>query len=153
MERPILMSAPLVRATLQGCKTQTRRMSPTWRKVPAGTCLWVKETWLTPPGYELFKPNELPTDIQVRYAADLSQDELAQHSLRSALFLPRRFSRLTLRATAITFEPLRAITDGGARLEGFDTREAFVVTWVKLNGAQSWQDNPEVAVITYEMLP
>lgn len=151
-DRPIMMSGPLVRATMMGVKVQTRRISPSWRRVRAGTRLWVKETWITPPAYDHLKPGELPEDTEVRFAADLTEAEIAAQKLRPSMFLPRRFSRLTLLTKSITFEPLNAITEEGAWFEGFNTLSDFQATWIRIHGTRAWIENPEVAVITYEVV-
>lgn len=149
--RPILMSGPLVRAALEGRKTQTRRLSSRWRRVESGEQLWVKETWLTHVSTEGVKPSELPPDTPILYAADHAELPV-DHFRRPSLFMMRHFSRLLLRVESIRHERLHAISEADARLEGFGCRDEFRDTWLKLNGADSWAENPEVAVITYTTL-
>lgn len=98
-ERPILFSAPMVRAILAGAKTQTRRplRKGTWwnaehgviRMAPAGLActgfelvpcpygqpgdrLWVRETWAPHFMYEGVKPRNILIDARscLFYAAD-----------------------------------------------------------------------------------
>lgn len=141
-ERPILFSAPMVRALLAGTKTQTRRIV----KVPkrfegfshpsaAGvdfSCpygwrsdrLWVRETWGI--GY----PDEdggyfaIPwtgadprKDGKVFYRADFKETDV-QRPWKPSIHMPRWASRITLWITDVRVERLNAISGKDARAEG-----------------------------------
>lgn len=84
---------------------------------------------------------------------------------RPSIHLPRWASRLTLVLIAKKIERLQAISNEDAIAEGcgvnFDhpnpelTRERFPAErfrdlWIKLNGADSWDDNPEVVALTFK---
>lgn len=127
-ERPILMSAPMVRAILEGRKTQTRRTLPSWlspdlsRGKPAhaiaqckhgraGDRLWIKETvrWSS-------------RDRRAFYAADDSPSVITewpwQRDVLSAIFLPRGASRITLEIAEVRVQRLQEISEDDARAEG-----------------------------------
>jgi hypothetical protein len=141
-ERPILFSAPMVRALLEGRKTQTRRvvkgMALEWlkpgmftREVVAspenhlcpygqpGEALWVKETsahHVQAIGATRDK------DGPFVYAAD---GEIAkQHRLgdkwKPSIFMPRRASRILLEITAVRVERLQDINEADAIAEGVE---------------------------------
>lgn len=130
-ERPIIFSAPMVRAILDGRKTQTRRVAKLtsgghvkeprgnrrWHPAdPAATAacpygqvgdrLWVREAWW-----------QLLHETPVRYRADnnLLYDEV---TWRPSIFMPRCASRITLAITDVRVERLQAITRYEARAEG-----------------------------------
>ena len=138
--RPILMSAPMVRALLDGRKTQTRRLAerfvpakrpprgmegkvgnyvPTiWQSVKPGDRLWVRETWMPHSIYNDMPPAAIPNS-KVFYHAD---DTYAPSNTRwrPSIHMPRRFSRLTLIVTATKMERVQEISTPDCWAEGID---------------------------------
>lgn len=59
-----------------------------------------------------------------------------------------------LKITAIRREKLHAITDADAIAEGFAGRDEFRAIWELLypTGEYSWQNNPDVWVISFELV-
>ena len=211
-ERPILFSAPMVRALLAGTKTQTRRAIKPQpddnfypidvglyhplrigrdgeeRPMPErfgayddqddypcpygkpGDTLWVREAWglmglggLSSRPTPLFKPGLV-------FAADSTEKPLRW---RPSIHMPRWASRITLRVTSVRVERVQDITEDDARDDGvcstvhFDEavstaaamgtgdvcRHAFRLLWVSINGAESWEANPWVWVVGFEVTP
>jgi hypothetical protein len=142
-ERPILFSGPMVRALLDGTKTQTRRLAKGVAEVRDGVAyrpehtghgtrgpfeyacpidcpygvpgdrLWVRETWH-------------PCDGGPIYAADYPYPTLADAANFAgvprwypAIHMRREDSRLDLEITAVRVERLHDITEDDARAEGF----------------------------------
>jgi hypothetical protein len=155
-EHPILFSGPMVRAILEGRKTQTRRpIKPQprlycsahhtpddggWSFVVKGSVqnlrapwalwdlLWVRETWAVAGIFDSKAPSKLPSWLtNVHYAPDGKIGEVGR--VRSSIHMPRRFSRITLRVISIGIEELRKITDADVALEGFESREELFVAW------------------------
>lgn len=130
-ERPILFSAPMVLALLEGRKTQTRRVvkpqTTAWTWVTAegmertrarcpygqpGDALWVKETFLP----WINRDNTLSHVAAFR--ADGYELEAGER-WRPSIHMPRRFSRLTLRITDVRVERLNEISEADADAECF----------------------------------
>ncbi len=134
-EKPILFSAPMVRALLAGTKTQTRRavkpqpqdevfqhpVSRQWLESvngeesglrcpygQPGDRLWVRETW-TPCG-------PLPTD-GVLYRSDFPEGPLSI-KFKPSIHMPRWASRITLDITDVRVERLQDISEADAQAEG-----------------------------------
>lgn len=126
-ERPILMSGPLVLATLAGRKTVTRRISEAWAKAKPGELLWIKETWAAPAEFDGFKPRDIPEGTPIWYAADGEKPDWAGR-LRPSIFMRRWMSRLSLRIEDVRRERLLAITEEDARAEGVEPF-VFPETW------------------------
>jgi len=140
-EHPILFSGAMVRAILDGRKTQTRRVV----KVPS-TCtpplkcpygevggrLWVRETWMPD------APRDGSWDDVAFYGCNCSPLSLipkrfqkAEHCIyrstwtggqmvgwKPSIHMPRWASRITLEITAVRVERLQAITRDDAKAEG-----------------------------------
>lgn len=138
-ERPILFSAPMVRALLDGRKTQTRRIA----KVTSDGC---KEGFITPlagfvprsiehhisycpygkPGDRLWVrestyEDNFGSESYARYSAD---DKLSNHAwwysreTCPSIHMPRSASRILLEVTNVSIERLQDISEDDAFDEG-----------------------------------
>jgi hypothetical protein len=145
-ERPILFSAPMVRAILAGTKTQTRRAmkpqphhvdggvpfgnGPAWAHAEPGTAmircpygkrgdrLWVREAWRTVADANDIAPRDLMNvESFTHYEADGAKPA-GMGKLRPGMFMPRWASRITLEITGVRVERLQDISEDDARAEG-----------------------------------
>lgn len=146
-ERPILFSAPMVRALLAGTKTQTRRAAKVESTLGIDSILAPRRagghaaTYLLPdqaaeaaaccpygqPGDRLwvretfghFERNEnFKPGCEVFYRADGNCLEL--EPWRPSIHIPRWACRITLDITAVRIERLQDISDEDARAEGIE---------------------------------
>jgi len=140
-ERPILFSAPMVRALLSGAKTQTRRaMKP--QPIQGGPLRdgwhWSKGAWNFPidervssarvlaevcpygqPGDRLWvKETYIYLTPLGLYGYRAGPDLFVSPRWKSPLFMPRQASRITLEVTGIRVERLQDISEEDARAEG-----------------------------------
>lgn len=175
-ERPILMSAPMVRATLDGTKTQTRRVAKKPVKHPdlgnlyapgalvlerepqhvidrccpygqPGDHLWVREAWA-------FHPDYPERTRRVIYRADRG----VEHDVdrwRPSIHMPRWASRTTLEIHGVRIERLQDISEADAKAEGMPELTGinpvrwYAELWETINGAGSWAANPWVWVVEF----
>jgi hypothetical protein len=139
----MLMSAPMVRALLDGSKTQTRRpvkgralewlrpegFTPEFAAAPEnGLCpygkpgerLWLREAWRAPLAHELTPPRDIPAKTPIVYQADGygSLPHFNAGKLRPSMFMPRWASRITLEITGVRVERLQEISEADALAEG-----------------------------------
>ena len=213
-EKPILFSGPMVRAILEGRKTQTRRvikpqpdlsilkesarglefefrrmpaLGPThtpaeWGFVPkydkpdcmpifgyscpwkVGMKLWVRETFRIP------EYHEYDDRVEVEYRANHpTPDEL---KWKPSIFMPRKFSRITLEITGVRAERLNDISEMDAMAEGCKSelsrkqdlisgrwcdvlsyKKGFESIWDSINGkSYPWSSCPWVWVIEFKII-
>jgi hypothetical protein len=157
--KPILFSGPMVRAILEGRKTQTRRARKAVGPCPhgqPGDLLWVRETWAV---------RKLQTGYWVEWKADGSNARIPEEvdafalftidTWRPSIFMPRWASRLTLRLTEVRTETLHRITEADAHAEGVADVAAYAALWDALNAKRGygWNDNPFVWVLSFEVVP
>lgn len=179
-ERPILFWGAMVRALLDGSKTQTRRA---WRVQPppgvrigwvpgetrqpygwAGDRLWVRETFgISYDGSAIpWTGADAQRDGKVIYRAtfDEKPDE-GRLPWKPSIFMPRWASRITLEITGVRAERLQAISRGDAMDEGCpfpnmaqgqDPRQWYAELWDSINGAGGWAANPWVWVVEFRRL-
>lgn len=172
-DRPILFSAPMVRALLERRKTQTRRLAtskPTQR-VAVSDRLWVREAWRTHRVSDELPPRMLTGEGRVWFEAD--RDNCDQHGrLRPGMFMPRWASRLTLTVTETRTQPLQWIDEADALAEGIERVQmdpgsnhyldtaglafafpqfAYASVWNALHpkAGERWEDNPDVIAIAF----
>lgn len=159
-ERPILFSAPMVQAILDGSKTQTRRVVkpqpssgdhfgfddkqrlqvPAWYGLWLLACpygqpgdrLWVRETWAAPD-----HGAQLGFDV-LAFRATHSDSEIPGGRWRPSIHMPRWASRITLEVTGVRVERLQDISEADAMAEG---------VWRTVSGHYSYGDeyNPSYA--------
>lgn len=174
-ERPIIFSDEMVRATLDGRKTQTRRIvkhkpdkdCPYAENNVMAACpygkpgdrLWVKETWKPDPSWgltERTKPTEIEEGTHILYRATIGEHPKAHwQKWRSCLFMRRWMSRITLEIEAVRVERLQEITDEDAIAEGMPIDDAvhdYSVLWNSINGQGSWDANPFVWVVQFKRI-
>jgi len=142
VERPILFSSDMVRAILDGRKTQTRRvikpqptLGHTWRDwivdpetmdLPTAYCpygqsgdrLWVRETftYITKSQNEYSnatRPDGVP--VEVIYRADGEAD----CTWTPSIFMPRWACRITLEIVNVRIEQVQSISPADAIAEGW----------------------------------
>ncbi len=148
-DRPILFSTLMVRALVDGRKTQSRRSTldrrgnPTvWRRLADDWARgeWDHRLWVR----EAFRR----TGNGIVFRAD---DDVGSGPWNPSIHLPRAASRLTLAVTGIAVERLQDISDADARREGAVGIADFENIWISIHGARSWRCNPEVVVLSFDV--
>lgn len=136
-ERPILFSAPMVRAILDGRKTQTRRIWKHYqpmanldpdtfkRACPYGVPrdhLWVRETFSKEADgrlvYRSDKSAIYSTSGKIRGSLFYLPSDYEPIRWRPSIFMPRWASRITLEIVSVRVERLRDISERDAKAEG-----------------------------------
>ena len=163
-EKPILFSGPMVRAILDGRKTQTRRLVKLKCPYEIGMRLWVWETFHAYPNGKII------------YRATIPYGNLDCHfnPWTPSTCMGKKFSRLTLEVTNIRVERLQEITEEDAKKEGAifhdgrgighsgwrhdyrdvydDARSSYAGLCALIHGPGSWEDNPFVWVYNFKRL-
>ena len=175
-ERPIMFNAAMVRAVLDGRKSQTRRVvkAPKW-STPGyagvdfpcpygapGDRLWVRECFHAYSLKEVGSPlGQLTTNVV--YRADPTSDEYWAVKWRPSIYMPRWASRITLEVTGVRVERVQDIGELDAEREGtpnFNQSPSgvsvsdFIHLWDSINGKRnggvySWDSNPWVWVVEF----
>lgn len=149
-DHPIIFSAPMVRALLDGRKTQTRRLISTkgqanlfngnwtdeyvlhhendeWRarhvQFAPGDRLYVREAFRGDKGYDACPPSgwsHWPVHYEADGIPDLREGMGADGRMRPSIHMPRWASRLTLTVTNVRVQRLQEISEADAVAEGVE---------------------------------
>lgn len=146
-----------------------------------GETLWIRENYRFGKGYDGVKPSEVPKQphVKIFYEADagIIEPKIPDGfgTLRPSIFLPRYFSRATLKVSETKAERLHDISENDAIAEGgiyhdgggvghsgwrhdinhgfvYPTaRESFFALWAAINGKESLDSNPWVYAISFDI--
>ncbi len=145
-----------------------------------GDLLWVRETWMDLRGTGIeHRPTPDSPIRRYAYGADSPRgshsDEVRKDyglKWRPSIFMPRRASRLTLRITDVRVQRLQDISEDDALAEGIDVGAMNAANcasfragthnrllafeyrslWESINGAGSWDANPWVWALTFDVI-
>jgi hypothetical protein len=180
VERPIAFAAAMVRAVLDGRKTQTRRLifpqpdivgrdgdgNPVAFRAGRpircpfglpGDRLWVRERWAYRNQFDNLKSRD-PGPIV--YAADPASTTLRGRAWRQSRSMPKIASRIILQISEIRIELLNRISPTDACAEGFVSSEEmddpmhwFRTIWDELfaERGMGWETNPLVWVVSFKL--
>lgn len=177
--RPILFSAPMILALIEGRKTQTRRLAVNedgepsiWTKILPGDLLWVRETHAIVPktAYRASDGVQQTCSKDGFSAAVYWAGWDRSKGLRwlPSIHMPRWASRLTLEVENVRRERLQDISEDDALAEGCEpimasddeeaetyaaAKDVFSKVWVELHGDNdnAWLRNPEVVAISFRV--
>jgi hypothetical protein len=123
-----------------------------------GDRLWVRETW-TPDCVSEDAAKELGR-APVHYRADGEAPEYLNLKWRPSIFLPRKYSRITLEITDVRVQRLQEISEDDAQAEGRslvkDSPLGYLPdTWDSINAKRGfgWGANPWVWAISFTVAP
>lgn len=169
-DRPIIFGAPMMRALLNGEKSQTRRYARLSPCCAIGDRLWVREAWACLG----MKPSQADGAIyRVGHPEARARGPRVDARWRPSIHMPRWASRMTLVVTDVRSQRLQeisrddAIAEGIRRVGGSALRweawsgaegqesatpvEAFAVLWDSIHGPGAWSANERVWAITFEV--
>ena len=141
-ERPILFSGAMVRAILDGRKTQTRRVVKPQpplnfsdvrmayggvKNIPCcpyghpGDRLWVRETWTEYHDSIMFKADfPMHWDAENTSHGETVDLIASDYKWRPSIHMPRELSRITLEVTGVRVEEVQGISEADAKAEGVE---------------------------------
>lgn len=132
-----------------------------------GDLLWVRETWAGHIMWDGVRYENDPEGSCIWYRADGScrggcVDGQRGKQWRPSIHMPKWASRLTLMITDVRVERLQDISEADAIAEGVQNSlhlqggrlacENFAHLWWTINGDGSWEANPWVWVISFEVI-
>lgn len=167
-EKPILFSGPMVRAILDGTKTQTRRAIkggpdaegwwfPKCQYGKPGDRLWVRETWANGESGLIYRADLQEFGRLSDGAKRAAWKFAASTPWKPSIHMRRVDSRIDLELTGVRVERLKELWEGDAIAEGWHPGvdcggpfDWFRGVWESINGVGSWAANPWVWVLEFK---
>src|SRR3990167_7746532 len=165
-EHPILMKPELVRATIAGTKTVTRRLGKRWAKVVPVDVLWVRETfYLRFDGLDDEKFDGYVADKEKTLGpCQATAFEAVTGGYRRkvpSIHMPKWACRLWLEVVSVRRERLQDIAPSDAVREGVGRHQIadsdnldvglFLAAWNAINPRNPWASNPTVYRIEFKV--
>jgi len=151
--KPILFNTAMVKAILEGRKTQTRRIikpqptNPRWNNVGwlgwddghgyrmkppcmEGDVLWVRETWCDPYPENPLVPFAYKADFPMHWDADQTEHgdpiiiAAEEMKWKPSIHMPKEAARIFLKVKDVRIEKLWAMDEEAAIAEGFEDSPA-----------------------------
>lgn len=147
-----------------------------------GQHLWVREDYASIPAWDSTKPSDIPEGVTRHYYADHGDliNTAGWGKKRSGMFMPRKFSRITLEIVSIKVERVQDISEADCIAEGIavfllqsmddpsawyqsapgvhQARSAvssYALLWDEINGkkpGRNWQSNPWCWCVEFRMV-
>lgn len=125
-----------------------------------GDRLWIKETFRLSESNDCacYEPCGCKVGVPIyRATANMEREEKTDPPWKPSIFMPRKYSRITLEIEAVRADRLQSITDADAIAEGCCGVSStqfgvpnFRYVWESINGHESWKANPWVWVVTFK---
>lgn len=137
----------------------------------SGGILWVRENYYFGKGYDGVKPKYVPAHAKIGFMSDGEKPEWAGKT-HPGIHMPRTHCRILLDNKAVYCERLHDITETDAEAEGVECgtllgdqlsfiksshempgvyRDGFHHVWNIINGSASWDANPWVWVVKFNL--
>lgn len=114
--KKILFKPEMVRAILDGKKTQTRRIHANGKpRFKVGDVVYVGEKYL--PCFD----EKNPKRSWARYTDDMNFRAFADYTWRSGMFMPEKYARIFLKITGVKKQLIKHMIREEAQAEGFRT--------------------------------
>lgn len=143
--KSLLFKGEMVRAILEGRKTETRRLAT---NLVAGDKVFVKETFrvCSRCNQTLYRADHTPRHCVT------PKDMHTRANWKPSIFMPEKLSRIKLEIVSVHSEPLKRITEAGAVAEGVNTVSEYAELWDSINPSVPFETNPLVWVIKFKRI-
>lgn len=141
--------------------------TPVRFRYAVGERRYVKEPWACSHGFDGYKPSQIPPNASVYYADAALGGPKGFGGLlaRSAMSMPREFSRTLVEIVSVRAEWLQDISEADCAKEGApfiysgfapedapDWRGWYRQEWERIHGPGSWALNPVVEAIEFKVV-